>query len=201
MIGGLGYQALGPLCVLAPGHCGATFAGLAHGFPAARGPPMPFRRIASGPIRSPSACNSRQTRRWARRWGRASPAVAESRAKGIQHARAYAHDRWCQRLKGSRSWFRPARTHAEPEAVCGRWCSVSIVAATLMTLFASVVTWLCVSARWRSAQEELLAKIATLRPGLRPEGVALRAVRLTGRDDPGTFGTWPMTSASGTGTC
>jgi hypothetical protein len=54
MISGLGYQALGPLCVLAPDHCGATFAGLAHGFPAARGPPLPFRRIASGPIRSPS---------------------------------------------------------------------------------------------------------------------------------------------------
>jgi hypothetical protein len=39
---------------------------------------------------------------------------------------------------------------------------VSVVAATLMTLFASLVTWLCVSARWRQAQEDLLAKIASL---------------------------------------
>ena len=44
-------------------------------------------------------------------------------------------------------------------------------------------------------------KIATLRPGLRPEGVALRAVRLTGRGEPGTFGVWLMTSAGGTGIC
>src|SRR5258708_17688702 len=41
----------------------------------------------------------------------------------------------------------------------------------------------------------------TLRPGLRPEGVALRAVRLTGCDEPGTFGTWLMTSPSGTAIC
>src|SRR6266487_1854450 len=41
-------------------------------------------------------------------------------------------------------------------------------------------------------------RIPTLRPGLRPEGVALRAVRLTGRDEPGTFGVWLMTSAGGT---
>jgi predicted ATPase len=47
----------------------------------------------------------------------------------------------------------------------------------------------------------LVSKTSTLRPGLRPEGVALRAVRLTGRDEPGTVGGWPMTSASGTGTC
>ena len=32
-----------------------------------------------------------------------------------------------------------------------------------------------------------------------PEGVALRAVRLTGRDEPGTFGARPMTSPRGTG--
>jgi hypothetical protein len=44
-------------------------------------------------------------------------------------------------------------------------------------------------------------KVTTLRPGLRPEGVALRAVRLTGRDEPGTFGAWLMTSAGGTETC
>jgi hypothetical protein len=44
-------------------------------------------------------------------------------------------------------------------------------------------------------------KYATLRPGLRPEGVALRAVRLTGRDEPGTVGGWLMSSASGTGIC
>jgi len=42
-------------------------------------------------------------------------------------------------------------------------------------------------------------KDPTLRPGLRPEGVALRAVRLTGSDEPGTFGAWLMTSPSGTG--
>ena len=42
---------------------------------------------------------------------------------------------------------------------------------------------------------------ATLRPGLRPEGVALRAVRLTGRGEPGTFGAWLMISPSGTGIC
>ena len=42
-----------------------------------------------------------------------------------------------------------------------RW-SVSVVAATLMTIFASLVTWLCVSARWRRGQEDLLAKIAIL---------------------------------------
>ena len=44
-------------------------------------------------------------------------------------------------------------------------------------------------------------RVATLRPGLRPEGVALRAVRLTGRDEPGTFGAWLMTSPSGTAIC
>src|SRR5205809_1030521 len=42
-------------------------------------------------------------------------------------------------------------------------------------------------------------KISTLRQGLHPEGVALRAVRLTGRDEPGAVGGWPMTSASGPG--
>jgi NAD(P)-dependent dehydrogenase (short-subunit alcohol dehydrogenase family) len=44
-------------------------------------------------------------------------------------------------------------------------------------------------------------KTSMRRPGLRPEGVALRAVRLTGRDEPGTFGGWPMTSPNGTATC
>jgi DMSO/TMAO reductase YedYZ molybdopterin-dependent catalytic subunit len=39
---------------------------------------------------------------------------------------------------------------------------MSVVAATLVTVFACVVTWLCVSARWRGVQEELLAKIANL---------------------------------------
>jgi hypothetical protein len=41
MIGGRGYQALDPLCVLASDYCGATFVGSAHGFPPARGPPLP----------------------------------------------------------------------------------------------------------------------------------------------------------------
>ena len=39
---------------------------------------------------------------------------------------------------------------------------MSAVAATLMTLFACLVTWLCVSARWRRVQEDLIAKIASL---------------------------------------
>jgi hypothetical protein len=39
---------------------------------------------------------------------------------------------------------------------------VSIIAATLTTLFACVVTWLCVSARSRRVEEDLLAKIASL---------------------------------------
>ena len=39
---------------------------------------------------------------------------------------------------------------------------MSAVAATAMTIFASLVTWLCVSARWRRVHEELLAKIASL---------------------------------------
>lgn len=55
MVGGRGYQALGPLCVLASDHCRATLADLAHGFPAARGPPMPSSAgLVSGPIRPPS---------------------------------------------------------------------------------------------------------------------------------------------------
>jgi len=54
MIGGLGYQALGPLCVLAPDDCGATFAGSAHGLPAARGPPLASRAgFTSGPMQPP----------------------------------------------------------------------------------------------------------------------------------------------------
>src|SRR5947209_15170143 len=44
-------------------------------------------------------------------------------------------------------------------------------------------------------------KLPTLRPGLRPEGVALRAVRLTGRDEPGRVGGWLMTSPAGMGIC
>jgi ABC-type protease/lipase transport system fused ATPase/permease subunit len=39
---------------------------------------------------------------------------------------------------------------------------VSVVAATLMTLSASLVTWLCTSARWRRVQQELLVRIADL---------------------------------------
>src|ERR1700691_3946203 len=39
---------------------------------------------------------------------------------------------------------------------------MSVVAATLVTVFACVVTWLCVPARWRRVQEDLLAKIARL---------------------------------------
>lgn len=55
MIGGRGYQALGPLCVIAPDYCGATFAGSAQAFHAARGPPLPSGAgSVSGPIRAPS---------------------------------------------------------------------------------------------------------------------------------------------------
>jgi hypothetical protein len=39
---------------------------------------------------------------------------------------------------------------------------MSVGAATLVTLFACLVTWLCVSARWRRVQEELLARIVSL---------------------------------------
>jgi ABC-type protease/lipase transport system fused ATPase/permease subunit len=39
---------------------------------------------------------------------------------------------------------------------------VSVVAATLMTLSAALVTWLCTSARWRRVQQELLVRIADL---------------------------------------
>jgi hypothetical protein len=46
-----------------------------------------------------------------------------------------------------------------------------------------------------------IPKIPTLRPGRRPEGVALRAVRLTARDEPGTFSAWPVTSPRGMGIC
>jgi hypothetical protein len=41
-------------------------------------------------------------------------------------------------------------------------CYVSAVAATVMMVGASVVTWLCVSARWRRAHQDLLAKLAGL---------------------------------------
>jgi hypothetical protein len=55
MIGERGYQTLDPLCVLAPDHCSATFAGSAHRFPAARGPPLPAGAGFVGrPIRAPS---------------------------------------------------------------------------------------------------------------------------------------------------
>jgi hypothetical protein len=39
---------------------------------------------------------------------------------------------------------------------------VSAIAATLMMVGASVVTWLCVSARWRHAYQDLVAKVAGL---------------------------------------
>jgi hypothetical protein len=48
------------------------------------------------------------------------------------------------------------------EAIPGRRCYVSAIAATLMMVGASVVTWLCVSARWRRAHQDLLAKVAGL---------------------------------------
>jgi hypothetical protein len=55
MIGGRGYQTLDPLCVLAPDHCSATFAGSAPGLPAARGPPLSSgARFVSRPIAAPS---------------------------------------------------------------------------------------------------------------------------------------------------
>jgi len=39
---------------------------------------------------------------------------------------------------------------------------MSAVAATVMMVGGSVVTWLCVSARWRRAHQDLLAKLAGL---------------------------------------
>jgi hypothetical protein len=41
MIGGRGYEALGPHCVLALEHCSAIPAASPHRLPAARGPPLP----------------------------------------------------------------------------------------------------------------------------------------------------------------
>jgi hypothetical protein len=38
----------------------------------------------------------------------------------------------------------------------------STIDGTLVTLFACLVTWLCVSARWRRVHEDLLARIASL---------------------------------------
>lgn len=43
-----------------------------------------------------------------------------------------------------------------------RATALSPTISTLITLFASLVTWLCVSARWRRVQEDLLTKIASL---------------------------------------
>ena len=51
-----------------------------------------------------------------------------------------------------------------------------------------------------SAGSTAAAQITTLRPGLRPEGVALRAVGLTGSAQAGTFGAWRMTSPRATAT-
>lgn len=47
MINGRGYQALGPLCALAPDYCGASFGRSAQGLPAVRGPPLPSERRIS----------------------------------------------------------------------------------------------------------------------------------------------------------
>jgi hypothetical protein len=48
------------------------------------------------------------------------------------------------------------------ETIRRRRCYVSAIAATLMMVGASVVTWLCVSARWRRVHQDLLAKVAGL---------------------------------------
>ena len=50
MMSGRGYQALGPLCVLASDNCDAILVGSGHGFPAARGPPLPS---SAGPTSEP----------------------------------------------------------------------------------------------------------------------------------------------------
>jgi hypothetical protein len=152
MIGGRGYQALDPLCVLAPDHCSPNFSGSAHWLPAARGPPLPSSAgfVSDGYDAGPGG----------------GAALAQlrlnPRVRGIQYARAYAPDPKCPRLGGPRSWIRPARTHEVAEAVPGRWCYVSAIAATLMMVGGSAVTWLCVSARWRHAHQDLLAKVAGL---------------------------------------
>jgi hypothetical protein len=62
-------------------------------------------------------------------------------------------------------------------------------------------SWDAINPKTGATGDTIVTKGSTLRPGLRPEGVALRAVRLTGRDEPGTFGVWLMTSAGGTGIC
>jgi hypothetical protein len=53
MIGGRGYQALGPHCVLALEHCSAIPDGSPNRLPAARGPPLrPGAGCVSTPIRA-----------------------------------------------------------------------------------------------------------------------------------------------------
>jgi hypothetical protein len=71
MIKKRGGQAAAPLCVFSPGRLG--FPTPARRFPVARGPPLTQgnRRITG------------QQQSWARRWGRASPAVGESQPDDI----------------------------------------------------------------------------------------------------------------------
>jgi hypothetical protein len=62
MIGGRGYQTLGPHCVLAPEHCSAIPVGSPYRLPAARGPPQPQAQDLSADRHGRRAdCDSCQT--------------------------------------------------------------------------------------------------------------------------------------------
>jgi hypothetical protein len=62
MIGGRGYEARGPLCLLAPGNCGAILVGSSHRPANARGPPLrQARQVSAGRSGLRAECNSCQT--------------------------------------------------------------------------------------------------------------------------------------------
>lgn len=55
------------------------------------------------------------------------------------------------------------------DAVHRRWCSVSPIAVTLLTVLGSVVTWLFTSARWRRQADEQAAAWARAQENLLTE--------------------------------
>jgi|HubBroStandDraft_6_1064221.scaffolds.fasta_scaffold710397_2 hypothetical protein len=116
MIGGRGYQTLDPLCVLAPDHCSATFAGSAYGLPAARGPPC-RRAQDCQQTHTGAELIATPARHDAGPGGGAALAQLNPQVKGIQYARAYAHGLRCQRPGGPRLWVRPAGTHGAAETL------------------------------------------------------------------------------------
>ena len=117
MIGGRGYQTLDPLCVLAPDHCSATFAGSAHGLPAARGPPLPSSCRICQQTDTGAELIATPARHDAGPGGGAALAQLNPQVKGIQYARAYAHGLWCQNPSGPRSWVQPAETHGAADTL------------------------------------------------------------------------------------